>query len=72
MVEAAGAEVDKFVRDRWAEKEWETAWFVNPPVRSNVSNQIFERHINQPIHRGYRASRTCPIFTYSRERKMQK
>lgn len=32
----AGAEVHKFVCNRWAEKEWETAWFVNPPRLQSV------------------------------------
>lgn len=32
LVRRAGAEVDRFVRRRWNEEEWETAWFVNPPV----------------------------------------
>lgn len=31
-VQMAGDEVLKFVRKRWKEDEWETAWFVNPPV----------------------------------------
>jgi hypothetical protein len=30
FVRAAGKEVDTFVRRRWKEEEWETAWFVNP------------------------------------------
>lgn len=32
MMKMVGSEVDKFVRQRWVESEWETAWFVNPPV----------------------------------------
>ena len=32
-VKAAGSEVHKFVVATWREQEWETAWFVNPPVR---------------------------------------
>jgi hypothetical protein len=32
MVRRAGEEVDRFVRRRWIESEWETAWFVNPRV----------------------------------------
>lgn len=32
-VRMAGDEVAKFVKNRWKEVEWETAWFVNPPVR---------------------------------------
>lgn len=33
LVLRAGEEVQNFVRKRWIETEWETAWFVNPPVR---------------------------------------
>ena len=32
LVQKAGAEVEAFVRKRWDERRWETAWFVNPPV----------------------------------------
>jgi len=32
LVRRAGKEVDRYVRMRWVEGEWETAWFVNPPV----------------------------------------
>ena len=28
----AGHEIHEFVRNRWVDHEWETAWFVNPPV----------------------------------------
>ena len=31
-VREAGLEVHKFVIATWKEREWETAWFVNPPV----------------------------------------
>ena len=33
VVENAGREVREFVKRRWKESQWETAWFVNPPVR---------------------------------------
>jgi len=36
MVRRAGHEVHEFVKNRWVESEWETAWFVNPPVRYSV------------------------------------
>lgn len=32
LIRRAGEEVDNFVKNRWDENEWETAWFVNPPV----------------------------------------
>lgn len=33
LVKKMGEEVNQFVKGRWKESEWETAWFVNPPVR---------------------------------------
>ncbi|TFK73639.1 hypothetical protein BDN72DRAFT_893819 [Pluteus cervinus] len=35
-VRRAGQEVQKFVRNRWDETKWETAWFVNPPRLQSV------------------------------------
>ncbi|KAF9033607.1 hypothetical protein BJ165DRAFT_1515253 [Panaeolus papilionaceus] len=32
----AGREVHQFVRNRWPEDNWETAWFVNPPRLQSV------------------------------------
>jgi hypothetical protein len=36
MVTNAGREIDGFVKRRWVESEWETAWFVNPPVSERL------------------------------------
>ena len=41
MVRMVGSDVDKFVRNRWVEKEWQTAWFVNPPVGIQVVQSNF-------------------------------
>jgi hypothetical protein len=32
LIQKAGSEVHRYVKNRWVEREWETAWFVNPPV----------------------------------------
>jgi hypothetical protein len=32
LVRKAGEKVHEFVKARWDEDIWETAWFVNPPV----------------------------------------
>lgn len=32
LVDLAGNEIRSFIERRWNEAEWETAWFVNPPV----------------------------------------
>ncbi|KAI0763601.1 hypothetical protein BD413DRAFT_581696 [Trametes elegans] len=35
-VRAYGEELETFVKRRWNEREWETAWFVNPPRLQSV------------------------------------
>ena len=39
-VREAGKEIQTFVERRWPIKEWETAWFVNPPVRCDMRAQL--------------------------------
>ncbi|KAJ6611430.1 hypothetical protein B0H10DRAFT_2056636 [Mycena sp. CBHHK59/15] len=36
LVRIAGLPVHNFVKKRWVESEWETAWFVNPPRLQSV------------------------------------
>lgn len=36
LITIAGNEMRSFIKQRWNEAEWETAWFVNPPVRIRV------------------------------------
>lgn len=47
LVNRAGAGVHNFVRSKWSEGEWETAWFVNPPrlqsVRGLAHFHVFAR-----------------------------
>lgn len=45
MVRLAGEEVDIFVRNNWIESEWETAWFVNPPVGYSAHFQQYTTNI---------------------------
>ncbi|EIW59356.1 uncharacterized protein TRAVEDRAFT_46663 [Trametes versicolor FP-101664 SS1] len=35
-VKRYGEEIETFVKRRWNEREWETAWFVNPPRLQSV------------------------------------
>ncbi|KAH9851714.1 hypothetical protein C2E23DRAFT_732402 [Lenzites betulinus] len=35
-VKLYGLEIETFVKRRWNEREWETAWFVNPPRLQSV------------------------------------
>ncbi|KAH8085412.1 hypothetical protein BXZ70DRAFT_900205 [Cristinia sonorae] len=48
LVREAGREIDLFIRRRWSEREWETAWFVNPPRLQSVPGlahiHVFARH----------------------------
>lgn len=37
LIDRAGREVHRYVKNRWSESEWETAWFVNPPVSSLIT-----------------------------------
>lgn len=43
MMERAAEEVRFFVMRRWREEEWETTWFVNPPVGICITKIIRER-----------------------------
>ncbi|KAF8964170.1 hypothetical protein BDZ97DRAFT_1816627 [Flammula alnicola] len=36
LIEDAGKEVHRYVKTRWPEQVWETAWFVNPPRLQSV------------------------------------
>jgi hypothetical protein len=40
-VRQAGSDVHKFIIATWKEQEWETAWFVNPPVSTWIKNIFF-------------------------------
>ncbi len=35
QVREHGREIETFIKRRWIESEWETAWFVNPPVSAH-------------------------------------
>ncbi|KAK0439890.1 hypothetical protein EV421DRAFT_1712963 [Armillaria borealis] len=48
LVKRAGENVNEFVKRRWVEAEWETAWFVNPLRLQSVPGlahiHVFARH----------------------------
>ncbi|KAJ7830266.1 hypothetical protein B0H13DRAFT_2114651 [Mycena leptocephala] len=48
LVRLTGLPVHNFVKNRWVEEEWETAWFVNPPRLQSVPGlahvHVFARH----------------------------
>lgn len=62
LIERAGKEVNRYVRTRWAESEWETAWFVNPPVSCPSIAMGVE---SNPCNRDCKASQDWPIFMSS-------
>lgn len=39
-VRETGKEIQTFVERRWNVGQWETAWFVNPPVRCDMLAQL--------------------------------
>lgn len=50
LIRRAGEEVDRFVKTRWPEREWETAWLVNPLVRTlSMKMRPFPRLADLPI-----------------------
>jgi hypothetical protein len=77
MIKEAGREIDQFVRNRWIESEFETAWFVNPPVGPPCACPdppilslllITTRY----LHRGFKAFRSYPTFMSSFERNLRR
>jgi hypothetical protein len=36
LIERAGKEVPWYVKNRWPESDWETAWVVNPLVSDDL------------------------------------
>ncbi|GJE88488.1 DUF3605 domain-containing protein [Phanerochaete sordida] len=36
LVRQAGTQIETFIKRKWVEREWETAWFVNPPRLQSV------------------------------------
>lgn len=62
LVKKAGWEVNEFVKRRWKEDRWETAWFVNPPV-----SRISVREIVKGTYISSTEVAECPRFgAYSR------
>jgi hypothetical protein len=40
LVKEAARQIQEYVQNRWSEDEWETAWFVNPPVSRRPSETM--------------------------------
>jgi hypothetical protein len=67
LVKCAGREVQAFVKKRWNETEWETAWFVNPPV--SLSWLLYSQRL-MIFNRGCRAFLGSLIFMFTRNRRL--
>ena len=75
MIREIGREVDLFVRNRWEPAFWETAWFVNPPVRPQpflICQLASGRWLTIVCHtrRDSKASRIYPTFMSLHERNL--
>lgn len=78
LVRKAGIEIETFVKRRWNEREWETAWFVNPPVstireQQYVSNdeRLIRLYLASAKHTGsISRPRICPSQITGRDRSM--
>lgn len=62
-VRLAGGEVHQFVAARWNETEWETAWFVNPPVSWRLT---LRGTLNATPSRDCRVSKDLLTYTFFR------
>lgn len=60
LVKRAGNEIHTFVKRRWNEDEWETAWFVNPPVCENSAQ--LKRYAGKVLTKLYLAIAKCTRF----------
>lgn len=69
LVQRAGSAVHEFVRRRWNETAWETAWFVNPPV----SMMVFPLFDSEDLrfYRGCRVFQDLHISMCLLSRKLQ-
>ena len=55
QVKEYGLEIETFIKRRWIESEWETAWFVNPPV-----SVLQSQWRTAPVVRAYLTLQLCP------------
>ena len=62
LLEGLAREVDVFVRGVWREDEWETAWFVNPPV-SDCRMGVWDVADEGGLGSDCRACRAWRIYT---------
>lgn len=62
LIQRAGREVDRYVKNRWVEEDWETAWFVNPPVSVSSLFLICFDLIKQSPPFFFRDFRVCVIW----------
>jgi len=67
LISLAGDEIRTFIKRRWNEAEWETAWFVNPPRLQSVKGlahaHVFARRKSDAEAVEWRSRKTAEIST---------
>ncbi len=63
-VKEYGKEVETFIKRRWIEREWETAWFLNPPVSTCLLPP--REQVSDIANRGFKVCRVWHTYTYLR------
>ena len=63
LIDRAGKEVHRFIKNRWKESDWETAWFVNPPVSACFLRIVCIRLKSFLYNRDCKVSQAWLIFT---------
>lgn len=65
LLKVAGQEMDAFVRNFWPESDWESAWFMNPPVRDNNLTAYAPACLTKSTSSSaFKACQGLPTFTY--------
>lgn len=65
LLQKAATPVHEYVKSLWVEDEWETAWFVNPPVRSPSRFSPISR-LTAALFSDCKVFQAWHIFTFSR------
>jgi hypothetical protein len=70
LIQKAGREVHRYVKNRWVEKEWETAWFVNPPVSAYSELLLLFRIVETSFIRDFKVCLVLLIYMYLLDAKI--
>jgi hypothetical protein len=70
LIQKAGREVHRYVKNRWVEKEWETAWFVNPPVSAYSELLLLFWIVETSFIRDFKVCLVLLIYMYLLDAKI--